>query len=78
MAEYHFMAIKSLAKSAVFQLSFSKYGIVLLFDTRLKGFGVSVSKSMKNYLAEGRVKGNAPRVKLGIHGTDLMTENGRQ
>jgi len=72
------MPIKPLTKTIVDHLPFSKEGVVLYYDTKLKGFGVRVSKSTKAYFAEGRVNGKTRRVKLGNHGTDLTTEVGRK
>ena len=72
------MPIKPLTKTTVDRIPFSKEGVVLYYDTKLKGFGVRVSKSTKAYFAEGRVNGKTRRVKLGVHGTDLTTEVGRK
>lgn len=66
-----------LTKTSVEKLAFTKTGVVLYYDTRLKGFGVRVSKSIKTYFAENRVHGKTRRVKIGTHGKDLSTELGR-
>lgn len=72
------MPTKLLTKTTVDKLPFSESGVVLYFDTKVKGFGVRVSKSMKTYFAEGRVNGKTRRVKIGLHGSSLSTELGRK
>lgn len=72
------MPTKLLTKTTVDKLPYAQSGVVLYFDTKVKGFGVRVSKSMKTYFAEGRVNGKTRRVKIGLHGNNLSTELGRK
>ena len=42
---------------------------VFVWDTEIKGFGLKLNPTGKVYIAQGRVKGKARRVKIGEHGT---------
>lgn len=52
--------------------------MLIIYDTRLKGFGLRVSGSAKAYFAEGKVNGKTRRVKIGTHEKGLSTEEARR
>lgn len=71
------MAVKLLTKVMVDETPYSAKGVAIIYDTRLKGFGLRVSGSAKAYFAEGKVNGKTRRVKIGTHEKGFTPETAR-
>lgn len=72
------MAVKLLTKTSVEGTPYAGEKVLIIYDTRLKGFGLRVSTSAKAYFAEGKVNGKTRRVKIGTHEKGLSTEEARR
>ena len=72
------MAVKLLTKTTVEGTPYTGEKVLIVYDTRLKGFGLRVSGSAKAYFAEAKVNGKTRRVKIGTHEKGLSTEEARR
>ena len=72
------MAVKQLTKSMVEATPYAGESVAIIYDTKLKGFGLRVSKSTRTYFAEAKVNGKTRRVKIGTHENGLSAEEARK
>ena len=66
-----------LTKSSVDGMQCPQDGQVIVYDSKLPGFGVRLTPGSKTYIAQARVEGKVVRVKLGVHGP-ITAEQARQ
>jgi len=55
----------NLNASVIAELQLSPRGQTIVWDTKLKGFGVRLTKSAKSFICESRVAGRTRRVTIG-------------
>lgn len=72
------MGVKQLTKTSVGEIPYTAGSVAIIYDTKLKGFGLRVSGSVKAFFAEGRVNGKTRRVKIGTHEKGLSAEEARK
>lgn len=63
-------------KTAIDKIPLAESGQQLIWDTDLKGFGVSVGKHKKTFIVEASINGNSRRVKVGCYG-DITLQQAR-
>jgi integrase len=58
----------NLTKKFIDSIDISKDKTLILWDSKLKGFGIRLNKNYKSYIAQARIHGKTRRVTIGRHG----------
>ena len=63
------MAVHRLTKQYIDNLACPEEGQVVVWDRKLRGFGLVISRTAKAYIVQREVRGRTIRMTLGRHGT---------